>query len=270
MPARDRTRCGLSAIEVAALGLVIAGITFTITNAVNRQQMEPHLLFSGPALNEVKPLRRYGPEKFSRHFEEWIVRDYFKDRREGVFLDVGSYHYKDESNTYYLETALGWSGVAIDAVEEFGPDYKAHRPRTKFVAIFASDVPNSKVQFFVPKDNKLIASSSREFTERYGEAVAPREVPTTTLNVVMDQAGIKRLDFMSMDIELSEPKALEGFDIDRFQPALVCIEAHPDVRQPILEYFSNHRYIVVGKYLRSDPYNLYFQPSAQQDKSQDK
>ncbi len=32
-----------------------------------------------------------------------------------------------------------------------------------------------------------------------------------------------------MDIELSEPKALAGFTIERFKPELVCIEAHPEV-----------------------------------------
>jgi hypothetical protein len=64
-----------------------------------------------------------------------------------------------------------------------------------------------------------------------------------------------------MDIELSEPKALAGFDIDRFKPALVCIEAHPDVRQRILNDFHAHDYVVVGKYLRMDVTNLYFEPA---------
>ena len=63
-----------------------------------------------------------------------------------------------------------------------------------------------------------------------------------------------------MDIELAEPKALAGFDVDRYRPALVCVEAHPDVRQEILDYFTRHGYTVVGKYLRMDPKNLYFSP----------
>jgi hypothetical protein len=80
---------------------------------------------------------------------------------------------------------------------------------------------------------------------------------------VLDQAGVKSIEFLSMDIELAEPKALAGFDIDRFRPALVCIEAHADVRQQILDYFAKHRYTVIGKYLRVDPNNLYFQPQEQ-------
>jgi Methyltransferase FkbM domain len=84
---------------------------------------------------------------------------------------------------------------------------------------------------------------------------------TTTLDVVLEQAAITALDFMSMDIELSEPKALAGFDIDRFKPALVCIEGHPEVRQQILDYFQKHGYVLIGKYLRADVKNLYFTPA---------
>jgi hypothetical protein len=63
-----------------------------------------------------------------------------------------------------------------------------------------------------------------------------------------------------MDIELSEPQALAGFDIDRFRPSLVGIEAHLDVRQQILNCFAEHDYVIVGAYLRADTENLHFAP----------
>ena len=191
--------------------------------------------------------------------EEWVIRDYFQDKRDGVFLDVGANHYRDKSNTYYLETVLGWSGIAVDALEEFSADYRTFRPRTRYVAMFASDVADASVQFFVPA-NKLVSSVSKDFTARYGAVGTERTVPTTTLNAVLEQASISRVDFLSMDIELSEPKALAGLDIERYRPDLVCIEGHEEVRQQILDYFARHGYTVIGRYLRADPRNLYFQP----------
>ena len=239
---------------------VIAFVAWSATRNFYLRQLNVVGYFSQDAFKELEPIAaRYGPERFSRNVEEWAIRDFFQDRKDGVFLDVGANHYKDESNTYFLEQRLGWSGVAVDALEEFAGDYSAHRPRTKFVAAFASDVPNTTVEFFVPDENKLVASASKEFTVREGAPGKPRLVPTTTLDVLLDQAGIRQLDFVSMDIELAEPKALAGFSIDRFSPALVCIEAHADVRQQILDYFASHGYVVVGKYLRADPKNLYFQ-----------
>jgi FkbM family methyltransferase len=244
----------LTLVEVIALVIVVSALTVM----VYRERLKPHFFFSEGPLAELAPLGRTGPRS-SMGVEEWIVRDYFQDRQGGVFLDVGANHYQDRSNTYFLETSLGWSGLAVDALEEFAADYRLHRPRTRYVAMFASDTPNSNVRFFVPENN-LIASSSEEFTARYGSPGQAREVPATTLTSVLDQAGIRKIDYLSMDIELAEPKALAGFDIDRFKPDLVCIEAHPEVRQQILDYFARHQYVLAGKYLRVDPHNLHFQP----------
>ena len=217
--------------------------------------------FAEDGVIELAPIEQeLGAKRYSRWVEETLIRDYFQDRRDGVFLDVGANHYMSESNTYFLEKELGWSGIAIDALEEFAADYRTHRPRTRFIAMFASDVPDTTVEFFVPERNKLVASADREFTVRAKAPGSPRQVPATTLNAVLEEAGLRRIDFVSMDIELSEPKALAGFDIGKYQPSLVCIEAHPEVRQQILDYFASRRYTVVGKYLRADPKNLYFQP----------
>jgi hypothetical protein len=72
---------------------------------------------------------------------------------------------------------------------------------------------------------------------------------------------VTAIDLLSMDIELHEPQALAGFSIEKYTPALVCIEAHYTVRQQILDYFAAHGYTVVGNYLRLDTQNLYFTPS---------
>ena len=204
---------------------------------------------------------RYGLNRNSRNYEELFIRDHFQDKRGGVFLDVGANHYQRESNTYYLETVLGWSGIAVEPLTEFAADYAKHRPKTKFVPAFASDIPEGSITFFVPPTNKLLASSIAGFASQSGEAPIESTVPTTTLNVVLEQRGVKRLDFMSMDIELAEPKALAGFDVARYRPELVCVESHLSVRQAILDYFYEHGYVVVGKYLRADSRNLYFAPT---------
>ncbi len=200
----------------------------------------------------------YGPTANSQHAEEWIVREFFGDAREGVFVDVGANDYRRFSNTYYLETALGWSGVAIEPQVKFADDYKRYRPRTIFVPLFVSDVSNQQTTLYVT-GNDLVASSSPEFTGVYG-AVTPTPATTTTLDDVLDRLRIDRIDFLSIDIELAEPQALAGFSIDRFRPRLVAIEAHPQIRQVLLDYFTAHDYALVGKYWRVDAENFWFAP----------
>jgi hypothetical protein len=94
----------------------------------------------------------------------------------------------------------------------------------------------------------------------FGTIDEVREVPTIALTDLLDREGIRGFDFLSMDIELHEPQALKGFDIDRFKPRLVCIEALLPVRQQIIDYFTRHQYAIVGRYVWVDRENLYFTP----------
>jgi FkbM family methyltransferase len=255
-----RRKTALSLVEAFALAVLVALATLVVSHTLQQRRMQLVDYYSAAPIAELEALKQYNlSRRSSLNFEEFIIRDYFKDRRNGVFLDVGANHYRRGNNSYFLETNLGWSGIAVDALEEFAADYQTYRPKTRYVAMFASDVADARVKFFVPKNN-MESSSNQEFTVRGGVPGVSRTVPTTTLTAVLDEAGIQKLDLLSMDIELSEPAALAGFEIDRFKPGLVCIEGHREVRQQILDYFARHDYVLIGKYLRIDPYNLYFQP----------
>ena len=108
----------------------------------------------------------YGPERNSQHSEEWIVRDFFEDKRDGFFVDVGANDYRMFSNTYYLETALGWSGIAVEPLLQFEAGYREHRPRTRFFPFFVSDGSNSEVKLYLLEELPLVASGDKTFTER--------------------------------------------------------------------------------------------------------
>jgi FkbM family methyltransferase len=202
----------------------------------------------------------YGPHRQSQYYEEWIVRDFFRDRRGGVFVDIGASDAKLLSNTWYLEQGLGWSGIAVDAQAEYASGYATARPRTRFRTFFVAERSSERAKLFL-NDTPVVASSAPTFTSRWGAVREVREVPTIALDDLLDAEHVAAIDFLSIDIELAEPQALAGFTIGRFKPRLVCIEAHPEVRQRILDYFAANGYVVVAKYLRVDDDNLWFMPA---------
>jgi FkbM family methyltransferase len=204
--------------------------------------------------------QKYGPDHFSEREEEWLIRDYFQDRKGGTFVDVGANHFKSASKTYYLESKLGWSGIAIEPQKEFAEEYAKYRPKTKFFPFFVSDTSNGKARLYLRRRKDQVASADEDFVRKFGVPEEIREVPTITLNDLLDSEHVTRIDFMSMDIELHEPQALKGFDIDRFQPSLVCVEGLLPVRQQILDYFTAHGYVLIGKYMWVDLENMYFEP----------
>jgi len=250
-------RLRLDLVEVV---LLIAFTAFVTRYAVQRQDIG----YGGASLVEAPLLEqldeRYGGERFSMGVEEWFIRDFFSDTRNGIFVDVGAWDPIKGSNTYRLEKDFGWSGLAVDAIREFESKYTSIRPKSRFITAFVGDQNTGTATLHVPERLSAVASGTESFVNVFTEESTPRQVPRRTLDSLLDEAAITRIDFLSMDIELGEPAALRGFDIERFRPRLICIEAHGETRQAILDYFAAHGYVLIGKYLPHDRVNLYFKP----------
>jgi FkbM family methyltransferase len=207
-------------------------------------------------VSEARPLYSHGNE-------EIIIRDFFQDRRKGFFLDVGCGHPIDDSNTYYLEERLGWSGIGVDALPEMAAKWRRNRPASRFFNYIVTDHADTVDPFYRAELRaRDISSIQKPERDPSGNPVGSEEirVPTITLTKLLERQGISKIDLLSMDIEGSEPLALAGFDIERFKPALACVEAKPGNRERILRYFSTHHYHRIETYRRYDEMNYYFTP----------
>jgi FkbM family methyltransferase len=207
----------------------------------------------------------YGPKQYSQGEEETLIRAFFQDRRAGFFLDVGASHYEKDSTTYYLEQHLGWRGIAIDALEEFRADYERHRKGTQFFTFFVTNRAELPKDFYVFTKDTRISSGSLEWL--HGLRVKDRnirkiQVPSITLNQLLAAQRVEKVDFVSMDIEGAEPEALEGFDLERYRPELLCVEIQTHTRDRLLAYLASHGYVPIEPYRQVDPVNLYFRRKA--------
>jgi FkbM family methyltransferase len=216
--AKDLSRRGwiLLVIFGALLGFAIGRLFFGGGPVIKNEILASSLLTA---------LDRYAPDNYSLGNEQIIIRHFFMDRMNGFFVDVGAAHYKEGNNTYYLEERLGWSGIAIDANNEFAEGYLKFRPRTSFFNLFVSDISDKEASFNIVDDNKLRdrmrSTAIKSFVNKWKSHEI--QVPTITLNDLLDRMSIKNIDFLNMDIERWEPRALAGFDIKKYHPDLVCI-----------------------------------------------
>lgn len=199
---------------------------------------------------------------YSQSDEELIIRDFFQDRRKGFFLDVGCAWPVKYNNSYYLESRLGWRGIGIDGLPDFAAAWQRRRKRSQFFNYIVTDHSGAAETFY--RAELLGISSTRPLPPPGGKPIQYEElqVPTITLNELLKQQGVSKVDFVSMDIEGGELLALAGFDIDRFKPELFCIEAHVANREKILAYFAAHGYERIERYIPHDEVNYYFTPKA--------
>ncbi len=194
---------------------------------------------------------------------ELLVRYFFRDRNDGFYVDIGCSHYSVNSTTYHLEEHQGWSGIGVDPLEYLRPGWAKHRPRSKFFAYAVTDKSGESIKFFSAgglSASEVDTKNLEHWQELKEFEPKEVEVPTITINDLLDQQGVKKIDFLSMDINGAEPVALAGFDIKRFAPKLVHVEASPHRKEELAAYFAKHDYVRIDAYLKYDAINWYFIP----------
>jgi FkbM family methyltransferase len=213
-----------------------------------------------PAAESRRNILGTEKNRYSQHGEELVIRDFFQDRTGGVFLDVGCAWPVEFSNTYFLERELGWTGIGVDGLPDYEPRWRKRRPKSRFLNFIVTDHSGTIESFYRPVSRDLLGiSSSSEKNPAHPKVEYEQiRVPTITLDALLEQNGVSKIDLLSMDIEGGEPLALAGFDIERFRPELAVVEVHGATRDPVVAYFRAHGYDRMEKYSEFDPVNYYF------------
>ena len=180
-------------------------------------------------------------KRYSTFDEELITRDFFQDRKGGFFVDVGCAWPIIASNTYYLEAHLGWTGIGIDALQDYAAAWREKRPNSKFFTFLVTDRSGADGTFFKsPKSYLSSTSLDHASGMDYGDPMVPEkiEVPMITLDDLLDHEGIEKIDLLSMDVEGHETRVAKVFQ----------------------KYFHDHGYERIERYAPFDLVNHYFQP----------
>jgi len=166
----------------------------------------------------------------------------------GVFVEAGAHDGYTQSNTYFLERHRGWSGVLVEPVPELRELCARRRARSKVVgcAIVGPQFANDKVEVHF---GDLMSTVGGDGTHAAGGlAVAGREaysveVPARTLSEVLDDAGLRSIDLIVLDLEGGELEAIAGLDLERHAPRHLLIETlQRDVQQAALDAALAPRY----------------------------
>lgn len=176
------------------------------------------------------------------------------DMKNGFFLEAGASNGLWQSNSYYLENALGWNGILVEPNKTMLESCRKNRknPKNHFYncALVSSDYPHDIVKgYFNEKDyeNILMAQidgveQSQERNERWLHKQSIF-VPARTLDSIVKEVG-KKIDFLSLDVEGYEPQVLNGLSIEEHRPKYVCVEVWGDGEQhkEVKRYFAQQDY----------------------------
>ena len=177
--------------------------------------------------------------------EDIAVLDYFKNKKDGFYVDVGCYHPIHRNNTYLLHKK-NWNGINIDT-SKFSIDlFDYMRPNDLNYNCAVSN-KSEVIKLFYQKELSQLSTTERDQAETVFQGnIKEKEVQAFTLDEILNRGKFKdiKIDFLDIDVEGADLKVLEGLSFDKFKPELVCVEIHAKEikRSDIYNFLINKNY----------------------------
>ncbi len=172
--------------------------------------------------------RIFFPKKtYSMYGEDLVIEKFFKNKSLGYYVDVGCYHPIDGSNTYLL-FKKGWKGINIDINKLSIELFQKARKKDLNINTAVSN-KSSKVKLYYRKKMNMLNTIDKHFASNsFKKGFNTTTVKSNSLNSILKNSKYrnKKIDFLNLDIEGNELKALKTFNFKKYKPKLICVEIH--------------------------------------------
>ena len=196
--------------------------------------------------------------KIKKSYSNWgidMMADFFfRNKKKGVYIDVGCHHPFINNNTYPLYKK-GWRGINIDLDYGSIDLFNYLRNKDLNIQIAVSNAVETKELYFY--HNKA-AKNTLSINNSKG-AKEVKKIKTNTLNNIIENSifSNSQIDFISIDVEGHEQRVLEGFNLKKYKPSLVILELiQPEVKE---FYHQRMSYIVesnIYKHMLKENYRM--------------
>lgn len=210
-------------------------------------------------LSLLKKRLRLKKESYSFGTVDLLVNYFFKNKFNGFYVDVGCQNPISNNNTYLLHKNKGWKGINVDLDPENIKVFNLARPDDINVNdALSSSIKEMDLYYYHKKS--AINTISKEIADRQKAKVKQiKKISTTTLDLILEKHSIKKIDYLSIDVEGHEFEVLNGFNIKKYNPDLVSIE-YLNINAIKFEFHYNNIDDVMNsnlyKYFVSNNYNL--------------
>ena len=177
----------------------------------------------------------FGADYYSQVGQDKFVNEqFFKDMKNGVFVDIGAYDGITGSNSYFFEKELNWKGICVEPMPESFDKLKKLRNCTCIQGAVAEE--NKKGMFLqipdyadqlsglVEKYHPSHLEKIKNVEKSYGVPTKIIEVQCYTFNELMAKEGITHINFLSVDTEGNEFEILKMIDWEKYKIDVITVE----------------------------------------------
>tara|TARA_B100000900_G_scaffold395393_1_gene393728 strand:- start:475 stop:1227 length:753 start_codon:yes stop_codon:yes gene_type:complete len=183
----------------------------------NKQNLFKKIYFFFQKIKSYKFIKK----SFSGSAQDLIINHFFKDQKEGFYIDVGCYHPFINNNTKLFHKK-GWSGINID-LDYHTIDFFNHVRKTdENIHIAISDEETEKELYFFHNRSAINSLDPK----RKNEAKETKKVQTKKLDSIIENSKFKerKINFLSIDVEGHEYEVIKSFNLQKYSPEIILIE----------------------------------------------
>jgi FkbM family methyltransferase len=169
---------------------------------------------------------------YSQCGEDLIIKTIFgKERRQGLYVDIGCNNPIQKSNTFKLYLK-GWDGICADGNAELMKKFKKLRKRDTCLTAIVSDEIREVVFYQDDLHHELSSVDpdlGSELKTGNKDLKEIRTVSTTLKDIFEKHLGSRRIDLLCVDVERHDLEVLKGNDFDKYRPEVICAEFDGDL-----------------------------------------
>jgi hypothetical protein len=164
-------------------------------------------------------------KSYSMDKEDLVIREYFKDKNNGFYVDIGCYHPLQRNNTMLLYQK-GWRGINIDISKFSIKLFKFLRPDDCNLNLAVSNKEGVIDMFFQKKLSQLSTIKENQAKIAFQGNILKKKILSKRLTSILDLSKYKnqKIDFLNIDVEGADFEALQSLDLKKYSPELICIE----------------------------------------------
>lgn len=159
---------------------------------------------------------------------------YFKDKQNGVFVDIGAHDGKTLSNTYFFEKGLKWKGICIEPLPKVFQQLKANRDCILVEGCaWKEDTTKTfrMIEGYSEMLSGLVDTYPQQHIDRINtetannpQVVKDIEVQCYDINKLLASNNLLNIDLLSIDIEGGELEVLKQIDYDTVNIDVLLVE----------------------------------------------
>ena len=154
-----------------------------------------------------------------------VIENIFRNKKKGLYIDVGCQHPIKNNNTYLLNKK-GWKGINIDLDKDNIDLFNISRPYDENINIAISNKIGETDLFFYHKKSPINTIDKKISEYQNAKVTQIKKIKTDTLNNIISASKYNKskFDLLSIDVEGHELQVLQGLDFDHHSPDVIVVE----------------------------------------------